>query len=292
MANLEIKFKKVRDNGRTLIKNIRYYDSKGTPHQLGKKESSLLIKDLHKKLIPVKKVENKYVICDPEIVLRYIPKSPVVKANNNYKNVIFNKYAIITLALLIIRSIDLSLNDSKNSNFDKVNSFEHNVHNNDDEENKDISTVLQDINNASKMIYDSQIINVNEIKQLMSNYHNFLKNYKDNIISSILNEETNTNVFQISTENRSDSQHIVNIEQKYGDIIEKYSKEYGIDYKLVVAIIAQENPTNKRNDRLIGGYGLMQVESIWNGNSISAYNFETNQIDKVTISTSKMNDDP
>ena len=53
---------------------------------------------------------------------------------------------------------------------------------------------------------------------------------------------------------------------KYDSIIRKYSDYYGIDYNLIVAFIAQENP---RDEISTWAAGQFQVErSVWDGQTV------------------------
>ena len=66
------------------------------------------------------------------------------------------------------------------------------------------------------------------------------------------------------------------------------STTYGLDSKLVMAILTQENAYNEINNSNIGANGVMQIESIWNGYEISAYNYETGNVDKERIDRSSL----
>ena len=67
--------------------------------------------------------------------------------------------------------------------------------------------------------------------------------------------------------------------------LKKYSEEFHVDYNLMRGIALQEN-----GDGYNGfAYGLMQVENIWVGNVIEAYNFKKNEKVKYYVYDSNEN---
>ena len=73
--------------------------------------------------------------------------------------------------------------------------------------------------------------------------------------------------------NEEDRSAYKNIKNKYILPIAEYSHIYGLDTNLVLAVLTQENKNEVKNDSLTGGHGLAQIESIWQGETIEAYNF-------------------
>ena len=73
--------------------------------------------------------------------------------------------------------------------------------------------------------------------------------------------------------NEEDKSAYKNIKNKYILPIAEYSYIYGLDTNLVLAVLTQENKNEEKNDSLSGGHGLAQIESIWQGETIEAYNF-------------------
>lgn len=73
--------------------------------------------------------------------------------------------------------------------------------------------------------------------------------------------------------NEEDRSAYKNIKDKYILPIAEYSHIYGLDTNLVLAVLTQENKNEVKNDSLTGGHGLAQIESIWQGETIEAYNF-------------------
>lgn len=114
------------------------------------------------------------------------------------------------------------------------------------------NTVDEDNNKPHVIIYSDNDDNFKE-----STNESLILNSTDNI-SSYFNDEQKYEFNYSDLENLSFTD---NLKTSYGDSIKKYADFYGIDYNLIVAIIAQENPFND-----ISNYaaGQMQVErSVW-----------------------------
>lgn len=95
-------------------------------------------------------------------------------------------------------------------------------------------------------------------------------------------------VYSFDYEDRSNSEKSNYAKENYTDLVNKYATTYGLDSKLVMAILTQENAYNEINNSNIGANGVMQIESIWNGYDISAYNYETGNVDKERIDSSNL----
>ena len=95
-------------------------------------------------------------------------------------------------------------------------------------------------------------------------------------------------VYSFDYEDRSNSEKSNYAKENYTDLVSKYAKTYGLDSKLVMAILTQENAYNEINNSNIGANGVMQIESIWNGYDISAYNYETGNVDKERIDSASL----
>ncbi len=98
--------------------------------------------------------------------------------------------------------------------------------------------------------------------------------------------------FHYSYEDRSNATNVANA-KRYDDLFEKYADRYGLDKNLLIALAAQESG-GEHYDNLREGKpaaGIMQVEkAVWVNSSISAYNFETGQVETVKITQDKLND--
>ena len=96
-------------------------------------------------------------------------------------------------------------------------------------------------------------------------------------------EQTSPETAYIDYDDRSDSDKAVHA-QKYEDVIKKYSDMYGLDAKLMLAIATQERGEHSSEMDSGGATGLMQIQnSVWLGESIKAYNFETGDWETVVI---------
>lgn len=80
--------------------------------------------------------------------------------------------------------------------------------------------------------------------------------------------------------------------KRYDDIFEKYGNQYGIDKNYLEAKAAQETGGDHYNNLgNTAAWGIMQIEKSANiGRVIKAYNFETDQIDEVTITYEGLQD--
>ena len=105
----------------------------------------------------------------------------------------------------------------------------------------------------------------------------------------VYEEESNDSVISINYEDRSLTQKAYLTNLNYGSLISKYAKIYGLDENLVLAIATQERGTHSTTKDKGGATGLMQLQnSVWEGASITAYNFKTNSIDKEYITPQKI----
>lgn len=110
------------------------------------------------------------------------------------------------------------------------------------------------------------------------------------IIETPYTYDENTPVYEFNFEDRSNSEKSNYAKENYTTLVNKYSAIYGLDSKLVLAMLTQENAYNEINYSNIGANGVMQIESIWYGHEICAYNFENNSYETVTIEKDKLTD--
>lgn len=97
--------------------------------------------------------------------------------------------------------------------------------------------------------------------------------------------------FHFSYKDRTSEKNLDNA-KRYEDLFVKYGERYGVDPNLLMAIAAQES-SGDHYSNLSGGcaMGIMQIEkSVWLGHSVSAYNFETGEKDKVNITQEALED--
>lgn len=92
-------------------------------------------------------------------------------------------------------------------------------------------------------------------------------------------------------EDLSNTDKAIFAKEEYGSIIEKYANRYGLDPKLVLGIATQERGVHSTEMDRGGATGLMQIQnSVWLGNEISAYNFETGKYDKFVVTNDMIKD--
>ncbi len=106
-----------------------------------------------------------------------------------------------------------------------------------------------------------------------------------------INVDSKVNPFYIETEDLTSSSKYQNAKEKYYSLIEKYSKEYGLDPMVMLAIATQERGVHSNEVENDGGLGLfqVQVEGKWNwdNTNITAFNYSTNSKEKTTITKEK-----
>ena len=77
------------------------------------------------------------------------------------------------------------------------------------------------------------------------------------------------------TKENSDIQNYNNIKEKYGLYIDKIAEESGVDARIIIAMIAQENP-NMKDQTSKGTYGPMCVTSIHDGETLNYGYYDEN----------------
>ena len=108
--------------------------------------------------------------------------------------------------------------------------------------------------------------------------------------NSDLDELLNESSFHYSYEDRSNDNKINNC-KRYEDIFEKYAHMYGLDKNLLMALSAQESSGDHYNNLYNGpACGIMQIEKqVHIGTNTSAYNFNTNNMETITITEDSLN---
>lgn len=96
---------------------------------------------------------------------------------------------------------------------------------------------------------------------------------------------------ELNVGSMSDSEKLEYVKENYGDVIEKHASTYGLDANLIMAIATQERGKHSTVVDSGGAIGLMQIQvSVWDGHSISAYNYDTGQKETVKITLEKLKD--
>lgn len=95
----------------------------------------------------------------------------------------------------------------------------------------------------------------------------------------------------VSFEDTSETAKAKKTRDYYGDIIEKYSKIYGLDPKIVIGIATQERGIHSEKKDPGGATGLMQIQnSVWVGEKLKAYNYETKSYETITVNEKDLSD--
>lgn len=109
----------------------------------------------------------------------------------------------------------------------------------------------------------------------------------DNLVfvdNKVANNTSNSNTISINYEDRSNTEKARKTKALYGDIIEKYAEDYGLDPILVTAIATQERGVHSSIMDKGGATGLMQIQnSVWVGHEVSAYNFDTGKKERFEV---------
>ena len=123
------------------------------------------------------------------------------------------------------------------------------------------------------------------------NIYDYVEEYEYTDQTAELKIMTSEDTFHYAYEDRTDSENIDNVNQ-YDDIFQKYAKMYGLDVKLLKAIACQESGGNHYGNLGNGpAEGIMQIEkSVHIGETISAYNFYTQDMDYVSITDENLQD--
>lgn len=135
--------------------------------------------------------------------------------------------------------------------------------------NNDININSEDVNNT----IDNDIINSDEINNTIDD--DIILETEEINNENIINPSITISYPKASNTNeRSDYNNYYKVKSKYGLYIDKLSEESGIDSRIIIAMIAQENP-NDIDSTNVGTYGPMCVTSVHNG-EICNYGYYNN----------------
>lgn len=123
------------------------------------------------------------------------------------------------------------------------------------------------------------------------NIYDYVEEYEYPDSTTEINDMVSEEAFHFSYEDRTESENIDTVNQ-YDDIFQKYANMYGLDARLLKAIAAQESGGNHYGNLGNGpAEGIMQIEkSVHIGETVSAYNFETKEMDYVEITEENLQD--
>lgn len=202
-------------------------------------------------------------------IRKYFEKTSLGKIKNKKvkrKNKYTNKVIAVSFIFAIIIGAGFHANYNKNvTNTNKSSAYTMSIDNIDD--------------SSSNIEFDVEDV----------------KSEKSNEISSEEIKETETTQDKtdiiIEHEDLSNELRKQNTEAKYGSILKKYSDIYGLDYNLMVAIATQERGEHSIQMDKGGATGLMQIQnSAFVGKNLTAYNFESNSNETVSITEDNIKD--
>lgn len=244
------------------ILNAKIYFSKNKPVPVDLVKLANIIN--FKEDIAIKKIKpGVYKIDDERVTRRFLSKK-VNRTKNNLVRCTFKVALSVIVALSIKHGVD-SLGNEKEVIFERPTFGQENL----------LSIEKSNPGNISYFIPDSTLSDFKKVFETeIPPEKTFAFNYDD---------RTNSKKHQIAI-------------SEYSMIAKKYAEMYGLDYNLILAMITQENVYNVINESvlnnkpLIGANGIMQVESIWHDEKVSAYNFEQNEYETLTIDFFKLSD--
>lgn len=195
---------------------------------------------------------------------------PKVNRQNKY-----SKHKIIAAALALSAIVGgMSLANSKDEVYQNDISSDISYSDTVIKDNKEEITTSYEISNDIVIEPSNIITNISNVSN-----------------PTIENEEVSLPGVSLEYEDRSNTDKAINAKMQYGDIIEKYAGRYGLDPNLVLAIATQERGVHSTVMDSGGATGLMQIQnSVWVNEEISAYNFETDSIDKFVIEEKMLKD--
>ena len=266
-------------DGKRKISNFKLYNHGEYIKTFSLEESKVINRKIKEGNIE-KKIYGNMMTIDNQRFINFITRLNLVPK----KRTIINKKLIaILVAGTLTASVGL-LKTAKNTDINNQNI----VHASD--LNDDI--IIDDSNDTDSKVKEKEEI-VNDIKDTytptettinLTNYNEqsntkYDKELEENNIAPepISFNDDFENIFEFTYEDRSSNQNVSTVNNNYLDIINTYSSRYGIDPKIMFAIICQENPNNIKNYNMVAGHGVPQVEGIWDNSEVYAYNFETNQ---------------
>lgn len=113
----------------------------------------------------------------------------------------------------------------------------------------------------------------------------------DEIIEKQNKKELDEVVVSISYEDRSDTEKATITKSYYGDLIEKYSNQYGLDPKIVTGIATQERGIHSGIKDAGGATGLMQIQvGVWRNQPLTAFNYNTNSKETIIVNEGMLSD--
>lgn len=145
---------------------------------------------------------------------------------------------------------------------------------------------------SSNPTSSSQIVDENESKTISKEDKEQTEKSKSEETKKLSNTiDKPTNEVYLEYNDRSDNPDALKTRSNYTKIIDRYSKMYGLDSNLVLAIATQERGIHSETIDPGGATGLMQIQnSVWNNEPLNAYNFETNSEERINVNSGDLGD--
>lgn len=141
--------------------------------------------------------------------------------------------------------------------------------------------ISQNIDNEKQNIISPSVVQVLEEPTL--SYQSDKVDY--------FSETQGSDIVSIDYEDRSQTEKANYAKENYLGLIEKYSKMYGLDPTLVLAIATQERGIHSSVMDEGGATGLMQIQNgVWEYYDKTSYNFETGEYETFCITPDKIQD--
>ena len=141
-------------------------------------------------------------------------------------------------------------------------------------------TKIEEVNEPHAVINETTepTVNIDNIEETIETTNDIVETEDT---TDYVVEETNSPTMTIyfpkasDTDENSDIQNYNNIKEKYGAYIDEIAKESGVDSRIIIAMIAQENP-NMKDQTSQGTYGPMCVTSIHDGETLNYGYYDEN----------------
>ena len=208
--------------------------------------------------------------------MKLVKKSIVLNQMSRFKDMTLSNISLEhKRAIAGIMTTTLLLTGSHMTKVDDLNIYFDEVTMDDDKSDtvKDIDTSNIVGENDNKVTIDE-----NRVSSIEEEIHNQMKKSNESMINQDVNVVSGD--IRLNLENISNGPKSRNVLDNYKDIIDFYSKKWGLSSNLVSSILTQES----------GGYNanLMQVEfNTWKDQIITAYNFNDNCYQSIVLT-----DDP
>lgn len=209
------------------------------------------------KIPSMQRIKNSIKKLEEKENLKKNPNKRVTRKNKHT-----NKKIIATgLALLVIASSFSVASLTKDENKDVTSSYEIVFNENDAPNTTTIKIVDED----------------NESDNEATKEDNTQDNQEEN-------DEKYSSIVSIDYNDRSNTDKANYTRTNYDELINKYSKMYGLDPKLITAIATQERGVHSSTMDKGGATGLMQIQnSVWIGHKITAYNFDMKKNETIVV---------